>query len=254
VEAVGLIERAEACADGAWPWMAAIARWLLAVALVNQRRFAEGRARFDEAAVQARATGEISLQGAIRMSAGLGAMLQGDLAVATTALAEAADAFRATGGPARSTPLIGLGEIALHAGNASGAVEYLREALQIARAIGHRRNVADCLLDFGVLARMAGQPERAARLLGAAEALRGALNAQISVRQRPSHAETVQAMRAALGDAPFEHAWAAGRALTPEEAVADALEEGGGRGDGEGPGPPAYGQRSPLGCPSCDGT
>jgi hypothetical protein len=162
------------------------------------------------------------------MSAGLGAMLQGDLAEATVALTEAADAFRETGGPALSTPLIGLGEIALRAGDAPGAAGHLREALRLARAIGHRRNVADSLLDFGVLARVVGQPERSARLLGAAEALRDALNAQISSRQRTGYAETVKAVRAVLGDGTFEQAWAAGRAMTQGEAVADALEEEGG--------------------------
>ena len=70
-----------------------------------------------------------------------------------------------------------------------------------------------------------GQPARAARLGGAAEALREALGAALHPVLHPGHDQAVQAMRAALGEEAFAAAWAEGQALPLEEAVALALEE-----------------------------
>jgi hypothetical protein len=66
-----------------------------------------------------------------------------------------------------------------------------------------------------------GQLDRAARLGGAAEALRGALGVPPPPEQ--GHDWAVQAMRVALGEEAFAVAWAAGRAMPTEEAVALAL-------------------------------
>jgi predicted ATPase len=72
-----------------------------------------------------------------------------------------------------------------------------------------------------------GQAPRAARLGGAAAALREALGIPLSPLQphlRADHELAMQALRAALGEEVFAAAWAAGRALPLEEAVAQALE------------------------------
>ena len=67
-----------------------------------------------------------------------------------------------------------------------------------------------------------GQAEEAARLLGAIEAARDA----VGMRRMDNwlHAERITAdTRAALEPAAFERAWATGRPLPLEEAVAEAL-------------------------------
>ncbi|MCC6625888.1 MAG: hypothetical protein IT340_00675 [Chloroflexi bacterium] len=46
---------------------------------------------------------------------------------------------------------------------------------------------------------------------GAADALRTALGTPLPPVERPGHATTMQATRAALGEAAFERAWVAGR-------------------------------------------
>ena len=69
-----------------------------------------------------------------------------------------------------------------------------------------------------------GQPDRAARLGGAAEALRAALGVPLPPETRADHDQAVLAMRAALGKDAFAAAWAEGQALSPEEAFALALE------------------------------
>jgi hypothetical protein len=70
-----------------------------------------------------------------------------------------------------------------------------------------------------------GWAERAARLLGAAAAAREATGALLPPVEQPDHDATVQAARVALGEAAFATAWAAGQALTLDEAVAEALAE-----------------------------
>jgi hypothetical protein len=68
-----------------------------------------------------------------------------------------------------------------------------------------------------------GQPGEAAWLQGAAETLRAEIRAPLSPVEQPEQASTERAARAALGEAAFEAARAAGRALTLEEAVTKAL-------------------------------
>jgi hypothetical protein len=63
---------------------------------------------------------------------------------------------------------------------------------------------------------------RAARLCGAAAAAR-LPDLQITPTTLTGCAEVSAAARAALGDTTFEAAWAAGHALTPAEAIVEAL-------------------------------
>jgi hypothetical protein len=67
------------------------------------------------------------------------------------------------------------------------------------------------------------QSERAARLFGAAEALREAIGTPLPPADRAEHDRSVAAVRTALGEEAFAAAWAEGRALTLEHAVAFAL-------------------------------
>jgi DNA-binding NarL/FixJ family response regulator len=64
---------------------------------------------------------------------------------------------------------------------------------------------------------------RAARLIGAAEAALTTVGATFAPAGRFSHREAVAAAGQALGEERFAAARAAGGALTPEEALAEAL-------------------------------
>jgi hypothetical protein len=61
--------------------------------------------------------------------------------------------------------------------------------------------------------------------LGAAEALREAMGTPIPPADRAEHEHNVVDVRAALDGESFAAAWAAGRAMSLEEAVCVALEE-----------------------------
>jgi DNA-binding CsgD family transcriptional regulator len=68
-----------------------------------------------------------------------------------------------------------------------------------------------------------GQPERAARLYGAAEALREASGAALSTEERAERDRDVARARGGVERAAFEAARAAGKAMSLEQAVIFAL-------------------------------
>jgi hypothetical protein len=70
-----------------------------------------------------------------------------------------------------------------------------------------------------------GQPERAARLLGAAQALIENTDAVIGPAERIEVERDLSAVRTQVGEATFTSAWAEGRAMTLEQAIAYALED-----------------------------
>jgi non-specific serine/threonine protein kinase len=117
--------------------------------------------------------------------------------------------------------------VVLSQGAYERATALLEEALLLSRDIGTRELLALGLESLAWVAAASGQSRRAARLCGAAEALREVLGVPLSPAQRTGHDQAVQAMRATLGEEAFAAAWAAGRALSLEQAVALALECGG---------------------------
>ena len=66
-----------------------------------------------------------------------------------------------------------------------------------------------------------GEHDRALQLLGAAEAVREKAGHTVLLHQF-RHAQTVAALRAAVGDTAFETGFAAGQALRLTEALAEA--------------------------------
>src|SRR5262249_30426994 len=99
------------------------------------------------------------------------------------------------------------------------------ESLALHREQGNRPGVLESLAGFGALLAAQGQPRRAAILFGAIAALRAALNAAMWPAERVEYERHVAATRAQLGEATFAVAWAEGRAMTLEQAIACALGE-----------------------------
>jgi predicted ATPase len=99
----------------------------------------------------------------------------------------------------------------------------LTESLHLSRALDAQGLLAEAMEAIAWLAAAQGQATRAARLGGAAEALREELGAALHPVLHPGHERAVQAMRTALGETAFAAAWAEGQALAPEDAVTLAL-------------------------------
>ena len=80
------------------------------------------------------------------------------------------------------------------------------------------------LIKLAHLALIQGDTERAARLSGAVDAQREAIGAALLPDERADHVQTVSAVRSKQAEAAFSAAWAAGRAMSPDQAIDYALE------------------------------
>jgi hypothetical protein len=91
--------------------------------------------------------------------------------------------------------------------------------------VGYIILVAEALEGHAAADAAQGQCARAVRLFGAAEVLREALGAPRYGHQRAIRNRALASVSASLGEAAFTAACTAGRAMTPEEAIALALGE-----------------------------
>jgi non-specific serine/threonine protein kinase len=86
-----------------------------------------------------------------------------------------------------------------------------------------RRGVLRCLEALAQVAYAQGQLERMARLFGAAEAQREVSHWRLPPADQADYA-ALPAARAALGEAAFAAAWAEGRAMALDQAIASAMD------------------------------
>ena len=119
--------------------------------------------------------------------------------------------------------LFNLGTAVLHQGDVERSVMLFEEGLTLGQELGDVRTVAYCLEGLADTARMQEQPARAARLWGAARALRDANKIPLPPAERNQYEASVAAVRTSLDRATFESNWAVGRAMRLEQAVAYAL-------------------------------
>jgi predicted ATPase/DNA-binding SARP family transcriptional activator len=150
----------------------------------------------------------------------------GDFTTAQSAFEESLARFRELGypsGPAWS--LINLGVLAHRRGQLDAARSLYQESLTICWELEEKWGIAEGFGSLAALAGSLGEAERAARLWGAAEALRERIGSPRPDSARGDYNTRIADARARLGEAAFAAAWAAGRALPLKEAVAYALEE-----------------------------
>jgi len=146
----------------------------------------------------------------------------GDLASARALFEESLAIARTRDRRATSLSLNNLGMLAIRQGDHASAHAFLAEGLQNARDVHDEVDTASMVESLGGLAIGRRQPERAARLLAAAEVLRAAIGVALPPAQIRSHALWLAATRAALGPRAFDTAWAQGKA-TPEAVIGDCL-------------------------------
>jgi predicted ATPase/transcriptional regulator with XRE-family HTH domain len=117
----------------------------------------------------------------------------------------------------------GLAGVSYCTGNRTRAVTLYVDVLNRARDAGITMLVASALNGLAGLAAESGQPETGALLLGAAEGIAKSAGAPLFPRDEPIRARALAALTAALGEAQLAAAREAGRALTVEEAVVEAM-------------------------------
>ena len=138
---------------------------------------------------------------------------------------EALARFRAMGEPPIAADArIELARLLVRDGDPRRAAELLREALELSRRFGSKQR---CLAAVECLAGVAiglKQPERAARLAGLAEALQEVVGARAWPPLGEGDVGPLASLRAQVPDATLAAAWATGRMMTIDQALAEAGE------------------------------
>jgi predicted ATPase/DNA-binding CsgD family transcriptional regulator len=177
----------------------------------------------EEAATRFEALGDLNRVAHSRLELGNAAVEGGDRAKGEALLEDALSLFRRVGNHyGVASTLIMIAWAAEDHGDPKGAAARFRESLDLWGEIGTQEVHADTLAGTGRLAALGGRPVLAARLLGAASALGEALGYVLPPAEQARCARAAAAVRAAVGEHEFAAAWAAGCALTPEQACAEA--------------------------------
>lgn len=149
----------------------------------------------------------------------------GDLDAAAEMLAENLAIRRELGDKLGiGSALYGQGLVALKREDTDAACALLTQSLTIFQELENRRGIAHALNALAYLAVALARPERAARLFGAAEAVREAIGSPLPPNERPDYEQNLAIVRAALGEETFAAERAQGRALPREKALDYALE------------------------------
>jgi predicted ATPase/DNA-binding CsgD family transcriptional regulator len=185
-------------------------------------RLDEAEALYAESAVWAREARDDSRIAACVSNLGGIARERGELDLAAARFQEALASARQAGNDyAAATITLNLALVARQRGGPAAAG--FRDALTTHHALGERLWVAYALAGLGGLAGEQGRFPHAARLLGAADALVTATGATLERPDKAVFDADVTTVRAALGETAFAGAWDAGRALSLDQAVAEAL-------------------------------
>ena len=190
----------------------------------DARQPGTGRAWLDRAAESAARSGNPFVIANVVQARGRAASMAGDLPEARRWYQDAVARFRSLGD--RLFVLVIESELA-HAMRRAGAIDeaetqYRRTIREWQRG-GNRGAIAHQLESFAVLAMARENGIRAARLLGAAEALREAAGAPMTDPERREYEEQLRRLRGAMDPEVLTDAWAEGRRMTADEAVALAL-------------------------------
>ncbi len=121
-----------------------------------------------------------------------------------------------------SDPLTTRARVAIAQGEPDQAERDAHDALARAAEVEAYLFIPDILECLGTLAGLAGSHREAARLFGAAEAIRLRIGAVRFKVWDGGYEASVSALRDALGENDFNDAWAEGTALSTEEAIAYA--------------------------------
>jgi predicted ATPase len=213
---------AEARAVGAMEAMALCLRGLGDIALA-QGEDARAEALYEESLALLRHVGNTQEQVTTLVGLSVAARRRGKDARAQEMSQESLRLARTMRDPkAIADALASLARWVWERGEREQATAQYRESLELYEEMGTPLGVAVCLEGLAAVG-AAGQPERAARLWGAAATLRAARGMPLPSVERARYEQAVTAARMVLGPTAFDAAWAEGAALTSEQAIAVAL-------------------------------
>jgi non-specific serine/threonine protein kinase len=186
--------------------------------------FSAAECFYEEAIAIQRARGNQSEVAGILGNLGVAAGFRGDFARAESLFAEAIALSEAAGNDRYAAMShLALGDLLREVGDDRRSALHLGKALRWYQDVGEATTgTPECWEGLaGTAART--DPVRAARLLGAAEALRERVSHPLEAALQPRYDVTLNIVRAALDPAVFAAAWNAGRRLSVEQATTEAL-------------------------------
>jgi tetratricopeptide (TPR) repeat protein len=223
-----LLESLECFLAGGYSVMRAPVQMRLGAVLYAQGDHAAAQAYLWKSVAVCEEVGDKLRGGSALTQLGYVTMAQGNNLEAETILAKALLLIGETGHVFnRINPLNALGRLAQRQGDYARAHTLHVESLSLAEEMQFPPRLAHTLESFACLASRQGEMEMAARLFGATEMHVGASDRRLSANQVPfdpfwreEHEQLVAVARTALGEAAFAAAWAAGAAMTLDEAAA----------------------------------
>jgi predicted ATPase/class 3 adenylate cyclase len=196
------------------------------VLLLSGGDLMEARRNIEESMVVAKETGFVWGTALSGMGLGRLASRMGDLEGARQEFARAAETAQRVGN--RRIYASCRSELA-HAlrqhGKFDEAIGLYKMVLPIWQDFGHRAAVAHELECLGYIANAQDDGYRAARLLGAAEAIRKTINSTTNGVELVEYEREIAALRASMDENEMQAAWAEGRAMTIDQAIEYALEK-----------------------------
>jgi tetratricopeptide (TPR) repeat protein len=193
-----------------------------------QGDYATARARFEESLSLLRELGDTSGTALVLNHLALVAREQGDYAAARSRYEASLALWQEVGNQGRiAYSLFGVGDMAYRQGDYATARAFYKNSLARWQELGDIWGTALVISKFASLLTAQGQPVRAARLWGAAEALNAASGPWLPPPEQAEHDRCVAATRAQIDEEVFAAAWAEGRSMSLDQVIAyaDAQEE-----------------------------
>ncbi len=201
-----------------------VATALQNLAMLTSRRgdFARAATLYEENLALWRTIGDVQSSAFALVNLGRAIALDGDPQRGMASIEEAVPLFRDLGDtPSTAWALWALGHAWAAAGDLDRATALFAEALSLYRPTGDQIGIVECLEGLGIVACTRGDALGGVPLLAAAEAQRDVIGVPIPALQRPAYDESLAAARTALDASTFAAAWAMGRVMSLDQAIAE---------------------------------
>ncbi len=192
----------------------------LGLTLLYQGKHERASELFEESLALCREIGDIRSIAAILANQGMISLEQGDYIQAIELCQESLALRRKLGDKGGSAHvLIILGRVAFFLNKFQKAFTCYRESLALRLESGEKEGIAAALEGIVAICSVQGDTSSAARLLGAAAALREASGVALSPIDRSFSERSIVSVKARLGEQAFDNAWAEGGAFTLKQAL-----------------------------------
>ena len=182
----------------------------------------DGERLYAEAVACTQRSGDRQIACLLHNNASVHAIRAGDFAAARFHLQQAAQASAEIGEDSRSVQ-VNMGWVLRHDREFEAARATFEAALRTSRRIGDKTGLAYCSLGLACVAGDLGDWHRGAELHGAAQTFIDRLSGLLQDPEGQYQQESIDAIRARLGAERFDAAYAEGKALSFDDAIALAL-------------------------------